>query len=118
MTLKHALDKNLYEFIDQTLINLLKQLDQAGDTDEVIDILYYLMKESEFLDKNRFYEAFGHQFSSEVENKMATIAQQLKNEGKSEGLEEGKIQIAKQLLNEKIGLDDAELIAGWFFPNL
>lgn len=34
---------------------------------------------------------------------MPTIAQQLK--------EEGKVEVAKQLLKENIGLDDAELIA-------
>lgn len=107
MALKHVFDRNLQIFIEQTLFSLLKQLDVAGDTDEVVDVLYYLLNEGEFLDKSRFWSMFDHKFSSEVENKMSTIAQQLKNEG----LEEGKIKMAKQLLSEKIGLSDNELVA-------
>jgi hypothetical protein len=104
LTLKHRLDKNLLEYFDRILIKILKQLNQEGDTDVVIDILYYLLKVSEFLDKNRFFEIIWSQhFSSEVENKMSTIAQQLK--------EEAKVEVAKQLFNEDLGLSDAELIA-------
>lgn len=108
MALKHASDRNLQVFFDQILFKILKRLEQEGDIDEVVDVSYYILKESEFLDKNWFFEMFRSQkFSPEVENKMSTIAQQLEEEGR----EKGKIEIAKQLLNEKIGLSDAELIA-------
>jgi len=112
MVLKHASDRNLQTFFDQILFKILKRLEQQGDIDEVVDVSYYLLKESEFLDKKWFFEVFrSHQFSSEVENKMSTIAQQLQEEGREKGIEEGKIEVAKQLLNEEIGLSDAELIA-------
>lgn len=76
MALKHVFDRNL-----QTLINILKNLDQAGDTDKVVDVLYYLLNENEFLDEKHFWTVFNREFSKEAENKMATIAQ--KNGAKS-----------------------------------
>ncbi len=96
MALKHVFDKNLKTFFEQTLMNVLKQLDQAGDTDEVVDVLYYLLKESEFLDEGRFWATFHHSFSKEVEDKMTTIAQKIEERGKLEG----KLEVAEQLLSE------------------
>ncbi len=108
MALKHASDRQIEAFFTQVFAKILKQLALEGGTDEVVDVLYYLLKESVFLDKDRFFEIFKfQQFSSEVENKMSTVAQQLQEEA----IEKNKIEIAKQLLNEKIGLSNAELIA-------
>src|SRR3990167_10326172 len=111
MALKHVFDKNLQTFFDQTLIKVLRQLDQNGDTDEVVDVLYYLLNEGEFLDEKRFWSVFGHQFSREVEGKMATIAEKMEQRGIEKGIEKNNIEIAKQLLSEKIGLSDSDLIA-------
>lgn len=107
MALKHVFDKNLQAFFDQTLIKVLRQLDQSGDTDEVVDVLYYLLNEGEFLDEKRFWSILDHQFSQEVEGKMATIAEKMEQRG----IEKNNMEIAKQLLSEKIGLSDSDLIA-------
>lgn len=104
MALKHVFDRNLQAFFDQTLINLLKQLDQAGDTDEVVDVLYYLLKESEFLDDEQFWSVLHREFSSNVEDKMMTIADKLE--------EKGKLEVAKRLLVErKEELSETDLIS-------
>ncbi len=104
MALKHVFDRNLQAFFDQTLINLLKQLDQAGDTDEVVDVLYYLLKESEFLDAEQFWSVLHREFSSNVEDKMMTIADKLE--------EKGKLEVAKRLLVERRKeLSEIDLIA-------
>ncbi len=94
----------------------MKKLANEGGSDEVVDVLYYLLKESEFLDKNRFFEIFKfQQFSSEVENKMSTVAQQLQEEGRKKGIEEGvekgKIEVAKCLLANQVNFSDKDLIA-------
>jgi hypothetical protein len=108
MALKHVSDKNLQVFFKQTLISILKQLDQAGDTDEVVDVLYYLLNESAFLDKKQFWTNIYPDFSREVESKMMTIAQQIE----AGGFEKGITQTAVRLLkNEKTGLSEVELIA-------
>ncbi len=107
LTLKHRLDKNLSDFFAQILSELLKQLNQRGDNDEVFDLLYYILKQGEFLDKNRFLEiVITQQFSSEVEKKMTTVAQQLLEEG----IVEGKIEVAKRLLAEQTSLSEKDLI--------
>jgi predicted transposase/invertase (TIGR01784 family) len=119
MALKHVFNKNLQTFFDQTLFNILKQLDQAGNTNAVVDLLYYLLNEGEFLDEERFWTAFHEGFSQKVENKMATIAQKMEQRGIEKGFEKGiekgiekkNIEVAKQLLSEKIKISDAELIA-------
>lgn len=111
MALKHVFDKNLQTFIEQTLINVLRKLDQLGDTDEVVDVLYYLINQSEFLDEKRFWETFHQNFSQEVEGKMATIAQKMEQRGIEKGIEKKNIEIAKQLLSEKTGLSDGDVVA-------
>ncbi len=102
MALKHVFDRNLQVFFDQILLGVLKQLDQAGDTDEVVDVLYYLMNEGEFSDKNRFWKTLHNEFSEKVENEMTTIAQDLETKG--------KIEVARRLLAEKMDMSDAELV--------
>jgi predicted transposase/invertase (TIGR01784 family) len=106
MTLKHTFDKNLQTFFDQTLVSLLKRLDKAGDTDDVADVLYYLLKEGE-LDEEQFWAVFHREFSKEVEGKMTTIAQKMEQRA----IEKRNIEIAEQLLSEKMGLSDNDLVS-------
>jgi len=105
MALKHVLDKNLQIFLEQTLFNVLKELDRIGDVSAAADLLYYLLNEGVFLDSNRFWQVFHNEFSQEVEGDMATIAQQLEQKGFKRGLEQGleqaKIKMARQLLVDK-----------------
>jgi len=103
MALKHVFDRNLQTFYDQILIKILKQLEQEGDIDEVVDVLYYLLKESEFLDEEHFWSTLHSDFSSKVEDKVMTIAQKLE--------ERAKIDVAKKLLADRQSeLNEAELI--------
>ncbi|TAK75919.1 MAG: hypothetical protein EPO11_04870, partial [Gammaproteobacteria bacterium] len=85
MALKHVYDRNLQIFFEQTLINPLKRLDQAGDSDEVVDVIYYLLNENEFLNGKRFWDTLHQEFSPNTEGKIMTIAQQLRQEGMLEG---------------------------------
>ncbi|TAK73336.1 MAG: hypothetical protein EPO11_08600, partial [Gammaproteobacteria bacterium] len=123
MALKHVFDSNLQAFFEQTLIKALRQLDQAGDSDEVVDVIYYLLNENEFLNGKRFWDILHRKFSPRTEAKIMTIAQQLRQEGMREGMREGmqqgiqhgiektKIEFAKQLLAENPGLSKKDLIA-------
>ena len=65
------------------------------------------MKESEFLDEERFWPTLHSDFSSKVEDKVMTIAQKLE--------ERTKIDVAKKLLADRQSeLNEAELIT-WVF---
>jgi predicted transposase YdaD len=92
MTLKHAFNKNLQIYFEQILINIFQKLDQSGNRDEVIDLLYYLLNEGQFLDKNRFLRLLHQEFHPDIEGRVMTIAQQLRTEGKLEGWHEGKLE--------------------------
>lgn len=99
--------RNLRRNCSSYTLNVLKRLDEAGDTDEVVDVLYYLLNEGKFLDEEHFWSTFDHKFSLEVEGKMSTIAQQMEQRA----IEKKNVEIATKLLSEKIGLTDNELIA-------
>ena len=106
MALKHVFDHQLQVFIDQIMIYCLVQLEQIGDVDEVIDIISYLSKENNYLDKKRFWQGLYGKFSEETEGKMTTIAQQMRQEG----IEKEKIEIAKRLLDDRHDLNEVDLI--------
>lgn len=104
MTLKHVFDKNLQNYFEQVLVDVFKQLDQSGNRDDVADMLYYLLNEGKFLNKIKFWNLLHQEFSPEIEDKVMTIAEQLKAEGREEGIEKGKLEVAKRLLEEGVEL--------------
>lgn len=112
MALKHVFDRNLQTYFEQTLLNVLKQLDREGGIEEISDILYYLSNEGKFLDDERFLASFSHQFSPEVESKMSTVVQQIEAKAIEKGKIEGKIEMARQLLADRPqDLSEAQLVA-------
>lgn len=104
MTLKHVFDKKLQNYFEQTLITVFKQLDKSGDRDEVIDMLYYLLNEGEFLNEEQFWAILHQEFHPDIEDRVMTIAQKLRASGKEEGRQEGKLEakleVARRMLAE------------------
>lgn len=123
VSLKYITHRHLQMIYDQILHEMLININQSGDTDSVSDLLYYLFKEGKYLNIERFLESFHNNFSVEVEDNMATIAQQIELRGMEKGREEGietgmqkgieitKLELAKKLLSEEIGLSESDLIA-------
>lgn len=68
----------------------------------MIDIIYYLANESHFLDKKQFWTGLYSKFSEKTEGKMTAIAQQME--------EQGKIEVAKRLLDDRRDLNENDLI--------
>ena len=110
MTLKHVFNKDLQSFFEQTLVDILRRLDQVGDMDGVVDIIYYLLNEGEFRDEQRFWLTLHQNFSRELEGRIMTIAQKIRKEGIEKGIEKGIEQTAKRLLCEKTSFSDTELV--------
>jgi recombination-promoting nuclease RpnB len=104
MTLKHVFARNIQELFEQLLVDAYKDLDQSGHRDDLVDMLYYLLNESEFLNEERFWEIIRQSFSPETEGKMMTIAQKLE----AKGIEKEKYIIAERLLLEGV---EARLVA-------
>jgi len=109
MALKHAHDRNLKTFFEQVLVSALKQLEQQGGSDAVVDILYYLMTEGKFLKNNELKEIIHREFSQKTEGKLMTITQQIERKAKLEGKLEGKLEamhlVANELLKEGRRID-------------
>ena len=70
------------------------------------------MDRGELKDKKAFVELVREEFSSSVGEKVMTISEQFREEGRREGIEKGKIEVAKQLLAEKAELTFIQRITG------
>ena len=92
MTLKHIFDKNLQTYFEHTLVTAFKQLDQSNSRDELVDMLYYLLNEGIFLNKERFWHILHKEFNPATEGKVMTIAQELKAQGIEEGILKGRLE--------------------------
>ena len=68
-------------------------------------MLYYLLNESDSLNEGRFWSIINQEFSSEVEDKIMTIAQKLEARGMEKGIEKGKVEIATRLLRRNQDID-------------
>lgn len=112
MTLKHIFDKNLQYVFETILLDAYKNMDLAGNRDEVSDMLYYVLNKGDIPNKNRFWAILNQEFSYEVGDKVMTIAEQLRLEGMQQGIQQGKIEgielVAMRLLSINA---DLELIA-------
>src|SRR5688572_21344642 len=89
MTLKHVRDKALQLYFEQVLVKIFKQLDESGNRDEVVDMLYYLFKTNGYLDDREFLVILHNEFSEEVENNMMTLEERAIQRGREKGLQEG-----------------------------
>lgn len=68
------------------------------------DMLYYLLNEGQNISKERFWNILHDEFSPEVEDRVMTIAQQLRAEGFEKGFEQCIESIVMRLLSEKADL--------------
>jgi predicted transposase/invertase (TIGR01784 family) len=114
MALKHAHDRHLKTFFEHVMVLVLKHLEKLGDGDIVVDVLYYLLSEGQFLKDSDFKQIIHREFSQQTEDNLMTIAQQLEQRGLERGLEkgklEGKLEIAEILLKEGQQIDFIERI--------
>ncbi|MHB1947386.1 MAG: hypothetical protein ACYCQI_04640 [Gammaproteobacteria bacterium] len=100
VTLKQIFDKNLQYIFENNLLEAYKYLDRIGGRDDVGDMLYYLLNEGQNISNERFWNILHDEFSPEVEDRVMTIAQQLR----AEGFERGVESIAIKLLSENADL--------------
>jgi len=98
MALKHANDRNFQSYFEQSFIFDIYQLDMAGDSDGVLDIISYLFEVASFGNKKQILLTLNKfRFSKKVEDKMSTMVEYLREEGRLEAT----LHLAKRLLKEK-----------------
>jgi predicted transposase YdaD len=98
--LKHIFARDILPWL-KDIADKLHQLDNAGGRDFIAIVLQYLLERGELSDKDAFFKLIDTQISHEVGEKIMSLAEQLKEEGRIEKERE----IAKRLLDE--GADPA-----------
>lgn len=81
------------------IANTLHQLDNAGGRDFIAIVLQYLLERGELSDKDAFFELIDTQISHEVGEKIMSLAEQLKEEGRIQGELNKEREIAKRMLD-------------------
>ena len=101
--LKHIFARDILPWL-KDIAQILHQLDNSGGRDFIETVLHYLLIRGELSDKNAFFNLIDTQISHEVGEKIMSLAEQLKAEGRVEGLIEGlkkgQIESAKKMLDE------------------
>jgi predicted transposase YdaD len=93
--LKHIFARDILPFL-KDIADTLHQRDNAGGRDFIAIVLQYLLERGELSDKEAFFKLIDTQISHEVGEKIMSLAEQLKEEGRIEKERE----IAKRMLDE------------------
>lgn len=101
--LKHIFARDVLPYL-QDIAELLRWIAQSGGRDYVSIVLQYALERGELKNKQAFFELINTQISSEVGEKIMTLAEQLIDEGMAKGLQKGKLEVAERLLSEGIEL--------------
>ncbi|MFT4058969.1 MAG: Rpn family recombination-promoting nuclease/putative transposase [Legionella sp.] len=98
--LKHIFARDILPWL-KDIAERLHQLDNAGGRDFIAIVLQYLLERGELSDKEAFFKVIDTQISHEVGEKIMSLAEQLREEGKNQGI----LEIAGKMLKE--GADPA-----------
>lgn len=109
--LKHIFARDILPWL-KDIADTLHQLDNAGGRDFIAIVLQYLLERGELSDKEAFFKLIDTQISHEVGEKIMSLAEQLKKEGRIEGELNKEREIAKRLLEEGSDPDFVAKVTG------
>jgi recombination-promoting nuclease RpnB len=95
LTLKHIFARDMLPHFKE-MIELLRQMEQADGKNLIEIVLTYILDRGELSNKKTFFNLVKTELTLELGEKIMTIAEQLKLEG--------KLEVAEQLLAQKIDL--------------
>jgi predicted transposase/invertase (TIGR01784 family) len=100
LCMKHVFKRDILSYLE-VLLDPIKQVEQAGGINYIQTALTYLLNTNETTDKKALFEAVCDNLSEESGEKIMTIADQLRAEGKAEE----KRAIALRLLKVNIPIE-------------
>jgi predicted transposase/invertase (TIGR01784 family) len=107
LTLKHIFKRDMLRHI-YVIIELLREIELKLTGQDLVDaVLLYILDCGE-LDKKAFIDLVKKELSSDTGEKLMTVSEQFRAEGR----EEGKMEVAKHLLAEKTDLRFIERVTG------
>jgi recombination-promoting nuclease RpnB len=107
LALKHIFARDMLIYAKE-IVELLKHIEQVDGKSFAETVLIYILDRGELSNKDAFLDLVKTELTREVGEKIMTIAEQLKAEGKLEG----KLEIAKQLLAQNFDLTFISKITG------
>lgn len=105
--LKHIFARDIMPYL-QDITELLHYIAQSGGRDYISLVLQYILERGELKDQQAFFDLINTRISPEVGEKVMSLAEQLKAEGKAEG----KLEIVECLLAEKVELAFIQKVTG------
>ena len=111
MIAKHIHDKDILPFMTN-LIEILRELANENEGDYIITVISYIFEAGEISDKEEFFKAM-KSLETINEEKIMTLAEIWKQEGRKEGVEKGrkegieetKKETARSLLDEGVDIN-------------
>ena len=95
--LKHIFARDILPWLKEITVTL-QDIDKAGGRDYIAIVLQYLLERGELSDREAFFNLIDTQISHEVGEKIMSLAEQLKEEGRNEGELLKSLEIAKRML--------------------
>ena len=92
---KHVHDADLLPFVMNQLAKMLKILDSLGEEDYIIKCVTYIYETGEDSKTQDIVKMIAQNFETITEEKVMTIAERLRQEGRQEGLEKAAIALIK-----------------------
>jgi recombination-promoting nuclease RpnB len=89
---KHVFARDLLAYMPQ-IITFWQELIAQGEEDYILESSNYLLSAAEISDKRKFFKMIQENLTTDVGERVMTIAQQLKAEGR----EEGRVQTQKSI---------------------
>lgn len=114
LTLKHIFARDILPHLHD-IIELLQILEKSNGENITETVLTYIIDRGEITNKDTFIALVKQGLSSEIGEKIVTIAEQFKAEGVKQGVQQGVQQslekVAKKILSEETGFTGPNLIA-------
>ena len=97
-TLKHIFARDILPYL-QDITEIMRRIDQSGGRDYIAIVLEYMFERGELSDRQNFFQLIQHEISPDVGEKVMTLSEQFRAEGRTQGRAEG---VAKGIAKGKI----------------
>jgi len=114
LTLKHILARNI-EYYFKDILDLIKKINESEpyqSKEFIKNVLVYIVDRGDLVNKKAFFDSITTELSPELGEKIMTIAEQLRAEGRQEGRNQRDLEIIERMLSANMEFSLIEKITG------
>ena len=108
MVSKHIHDHDLLPYIPK-LIEALQLLERDSEHSYIYATLSYIVEKGEVSDAQQFFQAIAQSLETIDEERVMTIAEQLRQQGRQEGMQ----QVVRKMLQRQCSLEEIMAVTDW-----